>query len=144
MIELKVITENNYEECLNLKATVSNPDFVDSVAWSMAEAWVYYNDSRPFAIYADDVMVGYVLMYVGEENCQIINFIIDDRFQNKGYGTAAAKLCIDYLREEYNADKVSLPVKAENDAAQKLWTRVGFEMTKTKEDGYNFMRLYLN
>ena len=106
MIELKVITENTYEECLNLKATVSNPDFVDSVAWSMAEAWVYYNDSRPFTIYADDVMVGYVLMYVGEENYQIINFIIDDRFQKNGYGTEAAKLCIDYLREEYNADKV--------------------------------------
>ncbi len=144
MIELKVITENNYEECLNLKATVSNPDFVDSVAWSMAEAWVYYNDSRPFTIYADDVMVGYVLMYVGEENYQIINFIIDDRFQKNGYGTEAAKLCIDYLREEYNADKVSLPVKTENDAAQKLWSRVGFKMTKTVEDGYNFMRLYLN
>nr|WP_285853818.1 GNAT family N-acetyltransferase [Oceanobacillus luteolus] len=107
----------------------------------MAEAWVFYDDSRPFAIYADDVMVGYVLMYIGEENHQIINFMIDSRFQKRGYGTAAAKLCIEYLRKDYNASKISLPVEPENINAQKLWSSVGFTMTDDMEDGYLFMRL---
>ncbi|MCM3741496.1 GNAT family N-acetyltransferase [Oceanobacillus luteolus] len=138
---LKTINEDNYEECLNLKVSVDNTDFVDPVAWSLAEAWVFYDDSRPFAIYADDVMVGYVLMYIGEENHQIINFMIDSRFQKRGYGTAAAKLCIEYLRKDYNASKISLPVEPENINAQKLWSSVGFTMTDDMEDGYLFMRL---
>ena len=97
MVELRAINEDNYEECLNLSASVTNADFVDPVAWSLAEAWVFYDNSRPFAIYADDVMVGYVLMYIGEENHQIINFMIDSNFQKKGYGVAAAGLCVEYL-----------------------------------------------
>ena len=143
MVELRTINEDNYEECLNLRASVANADFVDPVAWSLAEAWVFYDDSRPFAIYADDVMVGYVLMYVGEENPQIINFMIDSRFQKRGYGTAAARLCVEYLCKEYNASKISLPVEPENIAAQRLWSSVGFEMTDDIEDGYLFMRLYI-
>ncbi|KAB3531290.1 GNAT family N-acetyltransferase [Alkaliphilus pronyensis] len=143
MVELRTINEHNYEECLNLSASVANADFVDPVAWSLAEAWVFYNDSRPFAIYADDMMVGYVLMYIGEENHQIINFMIDSRFQKRGYGVVAARLCVDYLCKECKANKISLPVKPENIAAQRLWSRVGFEITDDLEDGYLFMRLYI-
>ena len=102
MIELRTINENNYTDCLNLKASVANENFVDSVAYSLAEAWVHYKDTKPFAIYADETMIGFVSMYVGEENYQIINFLIDDAYQKKGYGTAAAKLCIDFLYKEYS------------------------------------------
>lgn len=143
MVELRTIHEDNYQECLNLRASVANADFVDPVAWSLAEAWVFYDDSRPFAIYADDVMVGYVLMYVGENSPQIINFMIDSRFQKKGYGSAAARLCVEYLCKEYNASKISLPVEPKNIAAQRLWSSVGFEMTDDMEDGYLFMRLHI-
>lgn len=143
MVELRTINEDNYEECLNLSASVTNADFVDPVAWSLAEAWVFYDDSRPFAIYAYDVMVGYVLMYIGEENHQIINFMIDNRFQKRGYGVAAARLCVEYLCKECNASKISLPVEPENIVAQRLWSSVGFEMTDDMEEGYLFMRLYI-
>lgn len=143
MVELRPITEDNYRECLDLNAGVANEAFVDPVAWSLAEAWVYYEDSRPFAIYANNKMVGYVLMYIGEDNPQIINFMIDSRYQKSGYGKAAALLCIDYLKREFGAVRISLPVEPENIAAQKLWTNVGFEMSSVLEDGYYFMRLQL-
>lgn len=143
MIELRTINEDNYIEYLNLKASVANADFVDPVAWSLAEAWVFYDDSRPFAIYADDVMVGYVLMYVGEGNHQIINFMIDGRFQRRGYGSAAAKLCIEYLSKECNANRISLPLEPDNQVAQKLWSKLGFEMSDLMENCYQFMRMYL-
>lgn len=142
-IELRDITEDNYRECLELNAGVINKDFVDTVAWSLAEAWVFYNDSKPFAIYADNKIVGYVLLYVGENNPQIINFMIDERYQKNGYGKSAATLCINYLKKEFGATRISLPVEPENIAAQKLWTSVGFEMTNVLEEGYYFMRLQL-
>lgn len=142
LVELRKINEDNYQECLNLHITDTNVDFVDTVAWSLAEAWVFYDDSRPFAIYADNVMVGYVLMYVGENNPQIINFMIDSRYQKRGYGSAAARLCIEYLWKKYNASRISLPVNQENKTAQKFWSNIGFEKTRNMENGYHYMRLY--
>ncbi|WP_211751799.1 GNAT family N-acetyltransferase [Paenibacillus dakarensis] len=142
-MELRTINEDNYGECLNLHTTAINEGFVDSVAWSLAEAWVLYDGARPFAIYADNVMVGYVLMYIGNNNPQIINFMIDSRFQKRGYGSVAAKLCIDYLCKEYNARRISLSVKPENKTAQKFWSNLGFELTDDMENGYLYMRLYI-
>lgn len=116
MIELRTITEDNFEQCFNLKASVEKESFVDSVTYSLAEAWVFYKDTRPFAIYNDDTMIGFVSMYVGEENYQIINFLIDDAFQKKGLGTKAA---------------------------QRFWKKLGFVFSDNIEDGYVFMRLIL-
>ncbi len=140
MVELRAITENNFQQCLSLHASVQDSSFVDTVMYSLAEAWVYYQDTRPFAIYNDDILIGFVLMYVGEDNCQIINFLIDDAFQRKGLGTKAVKLCVDYLKNEFTAHRISAPVKLEHAAAQEFWKRQGFYVSDTVEDGYVFMR----
>jgi len=143
VIELRVINEDNYIDCMNLRASVANKDFVDSVAYSLAEAWVYYQDTKPFAIYDNDKLIGFVSMYVGEENYQIINFLIDDAFRRKGFGTEAAKACVSFLQSEYNASRISAPVKLEHTAARKFWEKLGFTFSDTIEDGYVFMRLHL-
>ena len=143
MIKLRTIGEDNYQQCLSLRASVEKEGFVDPVAYSLAEAWVFYQDTRPFAIYDDDSMVGFVSMYVGEENHQIINFLIDDAFQRKGLGTEAAKACVSYLQNEYHASRISVPVELENMAAQTFWRKLGFSSSDNVEDGYIFMRLYL-
>ena len=143
MVELRSINEDNYELCFNLRASVENKNFVDSVTYSLAEAWVFYKDTRPFAIYDDDKLIGFVSMYVGEENYQIINFLIDDAFQKKGLGTKAAKACIQFLKNEYNAKRVSIPVQLHNIAAQRFWEKLGFVFSTNVENGYIFMRLSL-
>ena len=142
LLELRKINSDNYEECLNLRTTDTSVEFVDSVEFSLAEAWVFYEVSRPFAIYADNVMVGYVSMFIGD-NPQIINFMIDSRFQKRGYGLAAAKLCIEYLCKEHNASRISLPVNLENKTALKFWSNLGFERSDNIENGYLYMRLYI-
>ncbi len=126
MIELRIIDENNYEQCFTLKASVKNESFVDSVIYSLAEAWVFYKDTRPFAIYDGNQMIGFVSIYIGEDNYQIINFLIDDHFQ-----------------KEHGAKRVSVPVELKNEIAQRFWSRLGFVFSDTVEDGYVFMRLYL-
>ncbi len=91
LIKLRTIVESNYEQCFHLKASVENENFVDSVIYSLAEVWVCHEDTRPFAIYKGEEMIGFVSMYTGEENFQIINFLIDDAFRKKGLGTKAAE-----------------------------------------------------
>ena len=140
MVELREITEDIFQQCLRLRASVPDSSFVDPVVYSLAEAWLYRQDTRPFAIFDDDVMIGFVSLYVGEENHQIINFLIDDAFQGRGLGTKAAGLCIEYLRDAYGARRVSAPVKLEHSRAQAFWKRQGFHLSDTIEDGYVFMR----
>lgn len=144
MVELRRITEDNFQQCLCLQASVADDSFVDTVPYSLAEAWLYYEDTRPFAIYNDNIMIGFVSMYVGEENCQIINFLIADSFQRKGFGTEAVKLCIEYLRNVYAAHKVSVPVKLEHTSAHAFWRKQGFRFSDTVENGYIFMRCILS
>lgn len=143
MIELRAINEENYEQCFKLKTSVENESFVDSVIYSLAEAWVFYKDTRPFAIYDDDKMIGFVSMYIGEGNCQIINFLIDSDFRGKGLGTKAARACIRFLQKEYGAKRVSVPVELRNKMAQSFWEKLGFVCSETVEDGYVFMRFLL-
>ena len=140
MVELRQISEDNFQQCLKVHASVQDDSFVDSVEYSLAEAWVYYQETRPFAIYNRAPIIGFVSTYVGEENCQIINFLIDDAFQGKGLGTQAAKLCIEYLKNEFAARRISVPVNLENVAAKKFWEKQGFCLSDTIEDGYIFMR----
>ena len=140
MVELRAITEDNFQQCVEIHAGVQDNSFVDSVTYSLAEAWVYDQDTRPFAIYNDGTITGFVSMYVGEGNCQIINFLIDDAFQRKGLGTKAAKLCIEYLQNGFTAHRISVPVKLENIAAQEFWKKLGFCLSDTIENGYVFMR----
>lgn len=143
MIKLQTINEDNYQQCCRLKASVEKEHFVDSVSYSLAEAWVFYQDTRPFAIYNKDTMIGFVSMYVGEQNYQIINFLLDDSFQRKGLGTKAAGACICYLKKKYHANRISVPVALEHTAAQKFWEKIGFTFSDSIENGYVFMRLYL-
>ena len=63
MVELRIIDESNFKECLKLHTSVENADFVDSVVYSLAEAWLFYKDTKPFAIYENDRVVGFVSMY---------------------------------------------------------------------------------
>lgn len=140
MVALRHITEDNFQQCLLLHASVPDSSFVDAAIYSLAEAWLYGSNARPFAIYHNETMIGFVSMYVGEENNQIINFFIDDAFQRQGHGAQAAKLCIQYLQNECSARRISVPVKLEHTAAQEFWKKQGFYPSDTIEDGYVFMR----
>ena len=142
-ISIKEITEENFQQCLQLKASVPESQFVDTAEYSLAEAWLYYKDMRPFAIYLGSNIIGFVSMYIGEENYQIINFLIDDMYRGVGIGTKAAKICIDYLSKNYCAKRISVPVHERHLDACKFWKKLGFGLSDSIEDGYIYMRLEL-
>lgn len=142
MIQLKKVTENNFKACLSLNSDLNNNDFVDSVSYSLSEAWLYYPNIKPFAIYNDEFLIGFVSIYVGDNNYQIINFFIDVSFQNKGYGTDALNYCIDYLKQTFSATRISVPVHINHTNAQKFWQKQGFIYSDVIEDNYVFMRKY--
>ena len=128
MVELREITEENYEECLNLNIADSQKNFVSSNVHSLAQAWVYYDTAFPFAIYADDVMVGFIMLgyYEVKGYYTLWKFMIDEKYQNKGYGKKALRLGIDYLVKRFKVKEVYTAYYSTNHIARDLYASIGF------------------
>jgi len=136
MVELREITESNYSECLNLKVSDDQLNFVASNVYSLAQAWVFHETAYPFAVYAEDVMVGFVMMgYDGSKGVYFIwRFMIDRRYQGKGYGKAALQLSIKYLVDRFGLREIYLSFMPGNTAAENLYSGAGFQRTGEMDD----------
>lgn len=128
MVELREITKENYQECLNLKIADNQKNFVSSTTHSLAQAWVYYDTAFPFAIYANNVMVGFIMLgyYEVKGYYTLWKLMIDEKHQNKGYGKQALKLGIDYLVDRFKVKEVYTAYHAANRIARDLYASIGF------------------
>ena len=143
MVELREITRHNYEDVLRLKILVHQQTFVSSTAHSLAQAYVYRDTAFPFAIYADDTVVGFIMFgyYEAREQYTLWKFLIDERYQNKGYGREALKQGIASLKETFNVREIYTGVALGNKIAKHLYDSVGFKETGRVEDNMEEMRL---
>lgn len=142
VIELRAINKDNIEKVLNLNVHKHQKSFVSSTAHSLAQAYVYRDTAYPFAIYANDTLIGFIMLGFYEEKNQytIWKFLIDKEYQNKGYGKQALNKGIDYLKETFNAKEVYVGVSAGNNIAKKLYSSVGFNATSLIENNTEEMR----
>lgn len=143
MVELKAITRDNIEQVLSLSVFDYQQCFVSSPAHSLAQAWVYRDTAFPFAVYADDILVGFVMLGYYEQKNQytLWKFMIDKRYQNKGYGRQALGLALRYLIDNFHADEIYTGVAFGNDAAKRLYHSVGFRETGEADDFQLEMKL---
>ena len=143
MVTLREITRENYEECLRLQVTDAQKSFVASNVYSLAQAWVFSRTAYPFAIYADEDMVGFVMMgyYAEKDLYDIWRLMIDQKHQHRGYGRAALHLAIAHLRQTFGAQKIYLSFEPSNSVAEHLYQSVGFERTGEVDDGEIIMCL---
>lgn len=115
-ISLRPIDENNFIEAFNLKLAEGQEKFVSNPIRSLAQAYVYRNQSVPFGIYNGDVMVGYVMVIYDYDifEYNIWHMMIDEKFQNQGFGKAALQSCLEYIEKshlEIQTELFSLVIK---------------------------------
>ena len=129
-IQLKQIDENNFIDAFNLKLVDGQDAFVSHPIRSLAQAYVYRTQCTPLGIYADDRMVGYVMVIYDydEEVYNIWHMMIDRGEQGKGYGKAAFAAVLDYIRTKPfgKSDRILLTCNRENPAALGLYQSFGF------------------
>jgi len=140
MVILREITGENYEECLSLQVQDDQKGFVASNMKSLAEAWVFHEVARPFAIYNDDTMVGFLMVDTDpnlegtNDLCFLWRFMIDAKHQGCGYGKAAMIEVINYVKTNFNPKTFETSVVPENVGAEKLYNSFGF-IPNGKYDG---------
>jgi len=131
MIQLKKINKDNYRECLSLKVKEDQSKFVAPNTISLAQAYVFYEDALPYAIYNDEVMVGFIMLsYDKKDNSyDIWRFMIDEKYQGKGYGKAAIISAIELIKENKDCHEISLSYVPGNTCAEEIYKKVGFKPT---------------
>src|SRR5262249_25801524 len=99
----------------------------------------------PYGIYADEQMVGFVALAFrphSQEDYWLFHFFIDQRYQQRGYGSRALNALLDHIREtQPDCCSLALTVHPENIPAQHLYQKVGFAATGTAAFGEPLYRL---
>ena len=93
MIHLVNITQDNWLEAVHLSVQEDQKGFLDSPLGILARGYVYRDcRARVWGVSADDCLVGLALVRDMDEEpaaYDLQQFMIDRRYQGRGYGTAA-------------------------------------------------------
>ena len=145
MIKLCEITKDNLDEVLALNVSEHQKGFVSSTAASLAQAYVYRDTAFPFAVYADNILVGFIMLgyYEARNQYTLWKFLIDKKYQNKGYGKEALKQGILYLRNTFDAKEIYTGVSTGNEQAKHVYKSLGFVETGLVEDGMEELKVTL-
>lgn len=156
MIELRKISilDENMKECIELEVAPEQRNFVAHNATSLGHAYAANKHGRnavPYAIYADGVMVGFVMYgYVRKEDdiygedCYFFwRFMMDQKHQGKGYGRQAMTMILDEIKTmpSGKVDYIYTSYEPENVVAKKLYESFGFVETGQMDDTEVIARL---
>lgn len=135
MVHLVDITPDNWR--LKLQVSEAQKTYVAGSAVLLARAYAYREwRSRAFVVYDDETPVGMGLYYdCPERNAyDFSQFFIDERYQGKGYGKAAAKAVLEAMKQDGKYDKTVLCYNEGDETARRLYESIGFVEIDRDED----------
>lgn len=145
-VTLREVTAETVRAVCALKVAPEQEQFVAPNAVSIAEA--YFAPYAWFrAIYADETPVGFVMLALRPNDPDapyyLWRYMIDARYQGHGYGAAAMRQVIDFVRTQPNATTLFLSYVRAPGGPQTFYQRLGFVDTGEIDDGEYVMRLDL-
>ena len=127
MINLREITKENLISIIDLDVSEHQRDQVASNAVSIAQG--HYSKSAWFkGIFNDDVAVGFVMVdiIIEESKCFLWRFMIDEKYQGKGYGKIALNQVINYIKSLKVFDEIKTSYVPTENSAEGFYKNFGF------------------
>lgn len=144
MVHLESVSPDNWRN--GLRVNDSQRDFVADSDAILARAYAYRDSrSEAYLIYDGDTPVGMSLHYdldELEEYC-LSQFFIDRRYQGRGLGTEAARQVLRKMEEDGRFDRVVLCYVEGDEAARRMYERLGFAHTGERDEDEIIMELRL-
>lgn len=147
-VTLRDITGDNYFQVLELKISPEQEaaKFVSPVVRSLADAWYYREEgiTYPKAIYAKEDLVGFIMYDLDPESQQVFiwRFLIDQRYQGKGYGRQTIETVLAMAKEQAQMTKVVADYVDGNEPMKKILLDLGFEETGFDQDSKEHIMVY--
>jgi diamine N-acetyltransferase len=147
-ISIKEVNIDNFRDCIRLKVSENQEKFVASNVYSIAESKVEHT-MTPYAIYADETVVGFCCLEYVPENTPndkygIPRFMIGKDFQGKGYGKQAMKEIISMLSKNEDCIEISLSYVPENIGARNFYLSLGFVDQGEQNGGENVLHYFVS
>lgn len=146
MLRIEKVTANNVWEILKLRVGEGQKSFVAGNDVSIIEAYTTITGGGhafPFGVYDGDTPVGFFMVgfdtdeywenppEIAKNNYNLWRLMIDERYQNRGYGKETMKLALDFIRTQPcgKAEYCWLSYEPENEVARRLYYSFGFRET---------------
>ena len=143
MVKLEPINAGNVWDIIKLKVSSEQREFVAPNDMSIIEAYLAIHENGhafPFGIFDGDTPVGFLMIgydvdasyenppQIAYGNYSLWRFMIDEKYQNRGYGRKAIQLALDFIRSFPcgKADYCYLSYEPSNEKAKKLYSDFGF------------------
>jgi diamine N-acetyltransferase len=135
-VTLRPLTKENWHECIRLQVTDEQKQYVASNLYSIAETR-FEPTSVPLVIYAGDEGEEKMVVFVMYDSSDyyIARFMIDSRYQGKGYGRAAMQLLLEQFEREGAYPTATLSYVPGNEIAEHMYETAGFRKTGEMHDG---------
>ena len=144
VVELREVTRDTVRAVAILHVAPEQRGFVAPNAVSFGEA--YFEPKAWFrAVVADDVLVGFMMVSVDEEAPEyyLWRFMIDQRYQGRGYGRAAIERLVDHVRTLPNATELLVSYVVAPGSPEPFYRGLGFEPTGEMDEDEVIARLRL-
>ena len=130
MIRLVEVNETNWIDIIRLSVNDEQKKYLDRPTGIIARGYIYREaNARVLGIMNDEEMIGVALVKDMDEEpvCyDLQQFMIDERFQNQGFGTEALKQIVEMLKKEAKYKCVEVCVNKEDASALRVYEKVGF------------------
>lgn len=94
------------------------------------------NPFQKYFIYKlNNEIIGYIGLRVYDDSAEVLNFLIDNKYHNKGYGTELFNYILKYLKNN-NIKQLTLEVNVNNLKALKFYNKHNFEILYTRKNYY--------
>ena len=141
-VTLREIIKDNLIDILRLNVAPHQEHFVASNAASLAQA--HFEPEIPWfrAIYAGDVPVGFLMLEYDreDETYNLWRFMIDARYQGRGYGQKALELLFAHVKTLPRADALYTSCASAEGGPCPFYEKMGFGYTGDEEGGELWMR----
>lgn len=129
-LHFEPVTSENRRQIEALRIFPEQAGYIESVEECLQEADAY-TEWRGVGIYDGFTLVGFAMyghfkQLSSEGQLWLDRLLIDKRYQGKRYGETAVRMLLDLLQKEYRQEKVYLSVYDSNQAAIRLYEKIGF------------------
>ena len=136
-MKIKEVTPKDLTEICNLEHEVFKEDaFSKELIKKLIHRNIMFYKLEKTGI--KKILVGFVIIVKDrKDRVNIINFVINPQYQNKGYGSLFLKYIIERIKKtEEDIKKIILNVKTNNSIAIKLYEKFNFRKIKKMDNYY--------
>ena len=144
-LSFQEITKETLGPILNLNVADNQTQFVAPNSVSIAQAHFEPAHAWFRGIYADDIAVGFVMMYDDPVKPEYFlwRFMIDARYQGMGFGRRAIELLLDHVRTRPKSAYLLVSCVPGEGSPCPFYEQMGFDYTGEVDHGEKVMRLPL-